>query len=286
MKREIIRLYKLSSGEGWREEWLSNDPEVIQSFMECILQNTCWGEEEGEEWLKDFWAVEKWFNRIGVRMDWITDYNGERSEWCILSFKKVDCLSDKLRRERWVMNSDDLSCEEIYRWAEGEIDSSEYSMKDNLERIVGEREVEIPDVVYHATGEREAKKILKEGLLLKNKSRGISNRGVGAAIFTSSDPGMVESYGSFLFEINLRKMISDGLEVEVAQEPDIERYMKVDAFCHKLGLETERLFEVEMGMDWNTFILDRSVPPEYLKLVEGKWSDGAGEVDEWEEEWD
>jgi hypothetical protein len=124
--------------------------------------------------------------------------------------------------------------------------------------------------LYHATTEDNVESIQRDGLGIRDKTRGISNRGVGAAIFTSLEPNEYNSYGEFIFEIDVARMAEDGYKPMVEMEPDFVDKARREAILHKLGIRN-----VEVGMDAgsdgtaeDTRIVHGRIPAKYLKLME------------------
>ena len=60
-------------------------------------------------------------------------------------------------------------------------------------------------IVYHSTNEDNLESIKQYGLRPESRSRGITNKGVGAAIFSSYEPDELGTYGDILIEIDLKK---------------------------------------------------------------------------------
>jgi hypothetical protein len=152
---------------------------------------------------------------------------------------------------------------DIKSWVQGIIDSGE------AEEWSPEIELDIPSVVYHGTPKENVEDILREGFECRSDSRGISNRGVGCAVFTISEESEAEEYGKVL-RIDIGAMERDGVLPRVSQEPEVEYYNACDAFASRFGfyLGGSVFYDVEQGMSPNTFILHGPVPPEYIKLAE------------------
>lgn len=124
-------------------------------------------------------------------------------------------------------------------------------------------------VTYHATRSENIQNIQRVGLLAKNESRGISNRGMGDAVFTSYEPEEItDSYGGNLIEINLGKMKADGYMPEVSMEEPIIFCDLRNAIAHAIGLE-DFYCETDSsdGLSPNTVAIYGNIPPKYLKFV-------------------
>jgi hypothetical protein len=130
---------------------------------------------------------------------------------------------------------------------------------------------DIPSQVFHATGEENKESILEKGIEIRSDSRGISNRYLSDSVFTSSEPGEIDSYGSLVFKIDLGKMLADGVisKQDLSQEPDVVRYEKLRALEHLFDLEYDSLgADMEYGMSPHTVVISSSIPPEYLSVFE------------------
>ena len=126
---------------------------------------------------------------------------------------------------------------------------------------------ESPSTLYHATDPENIESILQHGLWPESQTRGITNRGVGSAVFTSLNPDVLDAYGSALFAIDTQGMKRDGYMPEVGLEPDVVDYEAKTALVSALGLEEQYSVDVEQGMDPDTVIVYGSIPPKYLGLV-------------------
>lgn len=123
-------------------------------------------------------------------------------------------------------------------------------------------------VVYHATTEENKESILRNGLGVRDKTRGINNRSTGAAIFTSDNPDDVSSYGDVIFTINLSKMKKDGYMPEVSREGPVEEAERLEALAYKIGVEDFIATESNdsEGLYPSTIIIYGDVPKKYLSL--------------------
>lgn len=123
------------------------------------------------------------------------------------------------------------------------------------------------EVVYHATTEENKDIILQEGLTRMNKTRGISNKGTGSAIFTSYNPDDIESYGNVIFEINLSKMKEDGYTPEVSKEIPIEESERLSHLANKIGLQDFVVPDYSSeGIYESTLIIYGNIPAKYLSI--------------------
>jgi hypothetical protein len=122
-----------------------------------------------------------------------------------------------------------------------------------------------PAPLYHATTNENVASILKHGLNPASKTRGISNRSVGAAVFTTSNYEETKrgSYGNVVFEIDTQRLAKHPQRPYAAQEPDISEYDLRMALAHQLGQDRYET-DIEGGMSPDTVILYGTILPEYL----------------------
>jgi hypothetical protein len=125
-----------------------------------------------------------------------------------------------------------------------------------------------PGPLYHGTDDPDA--VMEEGIGPRSETRGLNNRGVGAAVFTSGEPEAIESYsgcrGCGLVEIDTGAMKRDGYTPRVSQEPEVLEQDLLDSIAHRLGLEYEIEYG-DAGIDPATVIIHGPVPARYLRLV-------------------
>jgi hypothetical protein len=175
----------------------------------------------------------------------------------------------------------------VIEW-DGESDDARYTEKDQWVNNLSSRELEefYPDFeqqenddfwesggsVYHATPIDNVDAIKKDGIGMMNKSRGLSNRNTGAAVYTTSEPDEAHdgSYGASVFEINIAAMKTDYTKAKKAlpfvnREPDIVEGELRSAIAHAIGAE-DYTYDYEQGMSPNTFVINGPIPAKYLKL--------------------
>jgi hypothetical protein len=176
-------------------------------------------------------------------------------------FYKVELSNGKV----YIVDSNypEFKGNDLKSWVQDMIDSN------RADEWVREIEVDPPGIVYHGTREENLSDILEDGLGCRSDSRGMTNRSVGCAIFTSSEASETEHYGDILFEIDLAAMERDGVLPRVSLEPPIEEYEMYSSFAAMFGLSLgdDVIYDIEHGMSQNTFILHGPVPPKYLKVV-------------------
>lgn len=130
------------------------------------------------------------------------------------------------------------------------------------------KDVRDGSVLYHATDPEYKEDILKHGLKMMSKTRSMSNRSMGSAVFTSDDPELISSYGSLIFQINVGQMKKDGYMPTVSMEEPLEDAKARDSLSWKLGIQD---YNAVSEYDWeglseNTVAIYGNIPPKYLKV--------------------
>lgn len=120
-------------------------------------------------------------------------------------------------------------------------------------------------VVYHGTDPENVKSIMKHGLKPMDRTRGISNRSTGPAVFTTWNQTITESYGTAVFVIDLAQMKQDGYMPSAEMETPISDSQWEESLAHGIGL-TDYYAEVEQGIDMDTVVIYGRIPPKYLRL--------------------
>ena len=122
-----------------------------------------------------------------------------------------------------------------------------------------------PVVLYNATTEENLELIKSSGVLKGMcKTRGLGNRGVGCAVFTSMNHEdlMGGSYGNVILDINTRAMKSDGYMPTVSREPEVEETIATQNLVHSLGLHYDVDYPHDVFLD--TVIVHGSIPIKYI----------------------
>lgn len=150
-----------------------------------------------------------------------------------------------------------------------EVDSGSTDPEDYID-VTWEMETfwDSPALLYHATQPENVESILASGLGMKNESRGLRNRGVSAAVFTtlSEDRATDGMYGEAVFEIDTEGMKAAGLTPRVSQEPDVLEAEAANSLASALGLED---YHHEAENDPETVIVHGHIPARFLRLLEG-----------------
>lgn len=125
-------------------------------------------------------------------------------------------------------------------------------------------------VLYHATDEENWPSIQRRGLFARSETRGINNRGMDEAVFTSSDGDSLSAYGDCLIEIDVGKMKEDGYMPEVGPESPLADSYKYEGIAHKIGMEDyshSSEYQSEGVFD-STIAFFNNIPRKYLKRVQ------------------
>lgn len=129
-------------------------------------------------------------------------------------------------------------------------------------------EVSNGSFVYHATTEENKDSILKNGLLITDKTRGINNKYTGNAVFTSDNPDDISSYGNVIFAINLGKMKAEGYMPQVSKEEPIQTSEQRSTLAYLVGADDMDLSDeyASEGIYGSTVIFYDNIPPKYLRI--------------------
>lgn len=173
------------------------------------------------------------------------------------------------------IDGDDFEVKSKHDWAFAQMEGTYGTLKDDIEEKLAEQFNEdfqsSPVTLFHATASDNLESIMKSGLRAASRTRGLTNRGVGAAIFTYDEEGLAlyGSYGDTVLAIDTKGMKRDGIEFYVTQEPAVVEQEAAGIVGSIAELDD---FSWETGGDGaddpSTVILhiDR-VPPKYLTLV-------------------
>lgn len=123
-------------------------------------------------------------------------------------------------------------------------------------------------VVYHSTTEDNVESINENGLRPENRTRGITNRGIGSAIFTSHEPDPMQSYGEILVTIDLDKARKLNPDIQTGLESPIEEYLRRSVIASELGIEDTYQFEPSSsdGVREDTLVIYGHVPREAITI--------------------
>lgn len=188
--------------------------------------------------------------RLGVEFDTITSHDG-----------KYTAYAFSLGKERYVIEPDSVSIDKAYEWVDRQDPTNWYPEEDfNADFWAG------PSPLYHATSEENADRIEKTGLAARNKTRGLTNRGTGPAVFTTIEPdeAALGTYGNVVFEIDTDAMKRDGYTPHVGMEEPLARSELKSALGHKVGLEDYSWDDGFDGLSNSTVVIYGHIPAKYL----------------------
>ena len=121
---------------------------------------------------------------------------------------------------------------------------------------------------YHGTSEDLLPSIMRDGLTPMNRTRGIANRGTGAAVFIfMGTPEIASEHGSVLLRIDIPAMEKDGFLPEASLESPVKEKMVAELIARQLGVDGF-YYEVEPGIYENTVVVFGVIPPKYIQVVE------------------
>jgi len=122
--------------------------------------------------------------------------------------------------------------------------------------------------LFHATSKENLEEIKENGLETGNKSRAISNRSTGSAIFASTDQYSIDSYGDLIIKINMCLMKKDGYIPRVSLEEPIEEALMREEIARKLGIEDFNAISQydSEGIFESTVVIYGDIPLKYLSF--------------------
>lgn len=135
---------------------------------------------------------------------------------------------------------------------------------------------EYPQTLYHCTNRENYELIKKDGMIKqKYDNRGISNRNVGDAVFTTREseeiPFFKSYYGPIVLAINTIQMKKDGYTPEVEMEPDWAEAYKLAYVFTKIenkDVEAARFVDSsDQNTEW-TVIVYGNIPIKYVTVEE------------------
>jgi uncharacterized short protein YbdD (DUF466 family) len=125
-----------------------------------------------------------------------------------------------------------------------------------------------PGTLYHVTDSDNVESILADGLEASSRSRGLTNRSVGAAIFTfDSLDAIDDAYGDAVLAIDVAAMQRDGINYHVSQEPSVSKYEADSLLAAVVGAQDYEPYVEHDGADnpATVILYVGNVPPKYLK---------------------
>lgn len=121
--------------------------------------------------------------------------------------------------------------------------------------------------VYHGTYEDRVADIQAHGLEARDETRGINNRGTGAAVFASLAIEAAEEYYPHVFAIDLGAMKAAEYMPRIGMETPIEEYQIRQSLAAGIG-EDDYHEDVEQGLAEDTVVIYGGIPPQFLELVQ------------------
>lgn len=123
-------------------------------------------------------------------------------------------------------------------------------------------------ILYHATNPDNIESIKQHGLNASSETRGLSNQGMGAAVFTHPNPDSIAIYGAAIIAINVSAMKKDGYMPTVSGETPLQVEELRNAAAHRLGIEDWVGNEFSSdGLDPETIAFYGNIPPKYLTFI-------------------
>ena len=143
-------------------------------------------------------------------------------------------------------------------------------LTDAVEEQFNARFWEHPETLFHATPTENVEAIKREGLKMAHKSRGMANKHIRAAVFTSTEPDWIANpYGPSVVTINTSLMKQDGFMPQVTKEPnhtesDVTNFIarKIEAWDDDRDLTNAS----SEGTTDDTVIVYSAIPPKYLSF--------------------
>lgn len=161
---------------------------------------------------------------------------------------------------------------------EANVEAGADELNEDLSRDFWEGSDQPP--LYHATDSENVDAILSEGLGAQHKSRGMTNRHIQEAVFTTTlEQAEKGSYGDAIIEIDTAAMKRDGLTPRLEFEPGHVEYQARSGLAAQLNLDDYSPDETDPGSaDPDTVIVHASIPAQYLRRVD-KGADAATVAD-------
>ena len=177
----------------------------------------------------------------------------------------------------WDNNIVDVECPDVKEKSDWMYGMEAMRLVANLTSMVedqfNKRFWEYPEVLFHATRQEFVEEIRKEGLKAQHVSRGLANRHIGRAVFTSTEPDWIShSYGPVVITIRTDLMKKDGFMPYVTKEPNHVEAEVMDFIAGKIGAWEPGHHDLSNayseGTTEDTIIIYDSIPPKYLEITE------------------
>lgn len=226
----------------WDKEYRQSDP---VGFIQDTLEEKCNSVDDAPTHL----------NKWQYNWEWIDFPTGVKIIVITINHNLYVFDGSFTEATQWVMDISDFYLDDYFPMPE-----------ENFWDQIGEQEYK----VYHATTEDNINNIMKYGLLPKNKTRGITNRGFPAAIFASDTYEDILNYGDVHMEIDVGQMKADGYMPDVFKEEPVTEAKQRETIAWRIGLRdfctNDEIYND--GIRESTVIFMGAIPPKYLKRMD------------------
>jgi len=161
---------------------------------------------------------------------------------------------------------DDFEAKTAEDWLSRVNDPTDYVDLGDFNKDFWER----PGELYHATEEEHLDDILRDGLVPKSETRGLTNRGTGSAVFTTTnqDTAASGSYGNVVLRIDTDAMKKAGHTPDVALEEAANMAEAWSALANLVGIEDYSYEDSDPGAaDPETVVVFGRIPPKFIAVV-------------------
>ncbi len=121
--------------------------------------------------------------------------------------------------------------------------------------------------VYHGTYEDRIRDIIRGGIESRDETRGLENRGTGAAVFASLTIDEATPHYPHVVSIDLGAMKEAGYMPRLGMETPIEEHQLRQSLAYGIG-EDEYYEDIEQGLSGETVVIYGDIPPQFIELVE------------------
>lgn len=136
-----------------------------------------------------------------------------------------------------------------------------YDVSERIEETI----YQTSGVNYHVTNTKSAIEILCSGALeTRNETRGVTNRSMGRAVFTSAQ-SPIGVYGNVVFEIDISSMVADGFTPDAGKEHPVEEAMAKEAVASEFHIPAFHA-EIDPSLSRDTEVFYNDIPIKYLHL--------------------
>lgn len=147
-----------------------------------------------------------------------------------------------------------------------------WELTDKIEEMFNNNFWKYPVELYHATQKENVDSIKIHGLKMQHKSRGLANRNIRAAVFTSTEPEWAtHSYGPVEIAIDTKLMKQDRFTPFVTKEPNHTESDVYNFLAKKIkmsGEEKDYSNSSSEGTTDDTVIVYDNIPEKYLTIYD------------------